>query len=43
MTVNSSGLLWPLPLSMSLTITVPEEVPSLFHNSFPLLPSLALK
>ena len=42
-TVISWGMLLLLPLLISLTITVPEEVPSLFHNSFPLLPSLALK
>ncbi len=28
---------------MSLTITVPASVPSLFHNSFPFVPSLARK
>ena len=28
---------------ISLTMTVPEEVPSLFHNSVPLLPSVAAK
>ena len=28
---------------MSLTITVPEVVPSLFHNSIPLVPSSARK
>ncbi len=28
---------------MSLTITVPASVPSLFHSSFPFVPSSALK
>ena len=32
-----------IPLAISFTITVPEAVPSLFHNSTPLIPSLAVK
>ena len=45
MTVSREGLLSPLPfpLLISLTITVPEAVPSLFHNSLPLVPSSAEK
>ena len=33
----------PLPEQMSLTSTVPAAVPSLFHSSSPLVPSLAMK
>ena len=43
MAVREEGELESTPLWMSLTITVPEEVPSLFHNSTPLVPSSALK
>ena len=32
-----------LPGLMSLTITVPDSVPSLFHSSLPWVPSSALK
>jgi hypothetical protein len=43
MAVIYKGELLPFPLLISLTITVPEAVPSLFHNSLPLVPSSALK
>ena len=37
MTVRWEGSLLPDPLRISLTNTVPEDVPSLFHNSIPLV------
>ena len=33
----------PAPGLMSLTMTVPASVPSLFHSSRPWVPSLAVK
>ena len=35
------GLLVSLPFQISLTITVPDSVPSLFHSSIPWVPSSA--
>ena len=40
---NHSGLELPLPGLMSLTITVPTSVPSLFHNSQPWIASSIAK
>src|SRR5437879_3364296 len=43
MTVSEPGNDPPLPGFRSATGTVPPDVPSVFHSSLPVVPSLALK